>query len=846
MPQPFRIKTTAFSATELLLESFSCSEALGALTEISASLLSPRSDLEADRILGKPVTFEIELRDAATRHLNGFVTRFALTGATGRHFRYQAVVRPWLWFLTRTTDCRIFQDMKVPDIVKAVFDDHPIAVHDFKLFRTYRTRDYCVQYGESDFAFVSRLLEHEGIYYRFEHRDGEHKLILLDSASAHDPQPDGADDLRFFSPGQQPPPDIDFIDRWAMTRSVQPGKFVIKDFDFEVPASDLLVSGGQQRDHDLADFEAFDYRGIFNKTADGVHYLENRRDEAQSRFEVFSGSTNAQSLANGFTFKLKRHPRADQNAEYLVTSTDLQASNGSLDAGLSGGASFQTSFTALRTTQQFRPLRRTPKAVMRGPQTAIVVGRDGDEIHTDKLGRVRVQFHWDRLGKKNEKSSCMVRVAQQWAGKQFGAMFIPRVGHEVIVDFLEGDPDQPIITGSVYNGDNPPPWKLPEHATQSGWLTRSSKGGAVANANMIQFEDKKGSEALNVHAERNMSLSAEADQALSAGRDQSTHTGRDQTLKVGRNQASEVMGTADQTVHGKLTQTFLAGQLVTVDAGFTQFISAYSNVKVTGWRHEHVDGPASRYIHDSSTNASGGDMKLKSNTKLLMQAGADFKVKAVKMAFVADGDIDFRAAKFNRVIGEGNDTILGNNTNGYIGHAKDTKMGIAETTFIGLKRDTSLAAGIYFDGGLKMGVAAGLALDIKTVVGISMEVLELKQSGLSLDLAGMKILSGGGGGGGGAAGGGAVGASAIEGVGVAAAVLGAAGAAYRSIADLKEAEQAYAKEGGTPATALALGLLAGGVVGAAVAVARAKPGLRTPKANPDPDFPPEPAAGTGH
>ena len=268
MPQPFRIKTTAFSATELLLESFSCSEALGALTEISASLLSPRSDLEADRLLGQPVTFEIALRGDATRHLNGFVTRFALTGATGRHFRYQAVVRPWLWFLTRTTDCRIFQDMKVPDIVKTVFDDHPIAVHDFKLFREYRTRDYCVQYGESDFAFVSRLLEHEGIYYRFEHSDGEHKLILLDSASAHDPQPDGADELRFLNPGQQPPPDLDFIDRWAMTRSVQPGKFVIKDFDFEVPTSDLLVSGGQQRDHDLADFEAFDYRGIFNKTTD--------------------------------------------------------------------------------------------------------------------------------------------------------------------------------------------------------------------------------------------------------------------------------------------------------------------------------------------------------------------------------------------------------------------------------------------------------------------------------------------------------------------------------------------------------------------------------------------------
>ncbi|HEY4958052.1 MAG TPA: type VI secretion system tip protein TssI/VgrG [Caldimonas sp.] len=589
MPQAFRIKTNAFSASDLLLESFSCSEALSTLTEITTSLLSPRSDLDADKILGKPVTIEIELRNNAKRHFNGFVSRFALTGASGKFFRYQAIVRPWFWFLTRTTDCRIFQDMKVPDIVKTVFDDHPIAVHDFKLFRDYPKWDYCVQYRESDFNFVSRLLEYEGIYYRFEHSDGQHKLILLDSISAHDPQPEGADSLPFFSAGQQPPPNADLVSRWAMTRSVQPGKFAIKDFDFELPPSKLLVEDQKKRKNDLSDFETFDYPGGFTKDPEGVHYLENRRDEAQSRFEVFSGATNAQSVHVGFTFKLRRHPRADQNAEYLVTGTDIQASNGSLEGGDSAGAGFHCEISALLATQQFRPLRRAKKGWVHGPQTAVVVGKEGEEIHTDKFGRVRVQFHWDRLGKKNEKSSCLIRVAQIWAGKNFGGIFIPRVGHEVIVDFLEGDPDQPIITGCVYNGDNMPPWKLPDHATQSGVLTRSSKGGVVANANMIRFEDKKGAEQVALHAERNLDTSVEADETHSVGHDRHKTIHHDEVNAITNNRTKDVGVNETTTIGNHRIETVGANETITIGANRTESVSADEKVKIGGTRHHKIN-----------------------------------------------------------------------------------------------------------------------------------------------------------------------------------------------------------------------------------------------------------------
>ncbi len=625
MPQAFRIKTDAFSASDLLLESFSCSEALSTLTEITTSLLSPRSDLDADKILGKPVTIEIALRGDAKRHFNGFVSRFALTGASGRFFRYQAIVRPWFWFLTRTTDCRIFQDMKVPDIVKTVFDDHPIAVHDFKLFRDYPKWDYCVQYRESDFNFVSRLLEHEGIYYRFEHSDGQHKLILLDSISAHDPQPDGADALPFFSAGQQPPPDADLVSRWAMTRSVQPGKFAIKDFDFETPPSELFVEDQKKRKNDLSDFETFDYPGGFNKNPEGVHYLENRRDEAQSRFEVFSGATNAQSVHVGFTFKLRRHPRADQNAEYLVTGTDIQASNSSFEGGDSAGAGFHCEISALAAAQQFRPLRRARKGWVHGPQTAVVVGKEGEEIHTDKFGRVRVQFHWDRLGKKNEKSSCLIRVAQIWAGKNFGGMFIPRVGHEVIVDFLEGDPDQPIITGCVYNGDNLPPWKLPDHATQSGVLTRSSKGGVVANANAIRFEDKKGSEQLWLHAERNQDIEVEADETHWIGHDrkktidhdETTHVKHDRTETVDNNETISIGVNRVEHVGGK--------EYISVDGERSETVGADETVRISGNRTHVVDTSDKHQVAVNHAQTVGADQKLKIGANRTDDIGANLQ-----------------------------------------------------------------------------------------------------------------------------------------------------------------------------------------------------------------------------
>ena len=753
--QPYRIKTPLPEA-ELWLDSFTCQEGLSQLGRIEATLFSPRADIDANDLLGKTVSFEMALPDDNKRHFHGYITRFGYVGAFGSQHVYQALVRPWLWFLTRTTDCRIFQDMKVPDIVKTVFADHGVATFDLQLFRDYRVWEYCVQYRESDFDFVSRLLEHEGIYYRFEHEDGRHKLILLDSISAHDPQPAGLDRLPFYGSGGDAPPDIDYVSRWTSTQTIRPSKFASADYDFQNPHLQLRVSDGRPRGHDQGEAEVFDFPGGYTKTADGAQYMEDRLDESDSLVDTIHAATNAQNLRVGFSFSLQRHAREDPAAEWIVTQMSFQARNGSSEAG-GGGGGFHCDFQLQDKRRQFRPQRTTPKPVVQGLQSAVVVGPKGDEIHTDKYGRIRVKFHWDRAEHRDERSSCWVRVAQQWAGKNFGAMFIPRIGHEVLVSFLEGDPDQPIVTGCVYNGDNMPPWGLPANATQSGWLTRSSKNGSYGNANMIRFEDKKGAEALELHAEKNMSTSVENDQSLSVG--------HDQTNIVRNHQKTNVLHGREVYVEADGETYYVKGKrLVYIDGDQEQAVTKSYKTYVTEKREEYTTGDRisytqGKYIH-KSTEAyfdvgplffmKGTDFMLKASAAIKVEAAADQNYKAANFKWSATGDFNFTGNKFNRTIFEGNDTVLGANTNTYIGSSRDTAMGPAVETYVGMKN--SIAAGIAVEGFMGMQVSNCLALTVSNAAALAIENaainmgmtgVDLGFAGLSLENNGIKLLNGG-------------------------------------------------------------------------------------------------------
>jgi type VI secretion system secreted protein VgrG len=710
MAHPYSIKTP-LPEQDLLLQTLACEEGLGEVSNIKATLLSPRGDLNADDLLGKPATFTLELRDNQKRFIHAYFTRFTQVGASGKYHRYEAQLRPWIAFLGRTADCRIFQHQSVPDIVKTVFQDHGIAVHEFKLFRKYRIWDYCVQYRETDLNFVSRLLEHEGIYYRFQHSEGKHCMVLVDSLSIHDPQPLGCSSLPFYPEGggSAPSADTDFVHNWRASRQVLPGKFVATDYDFENPNANLLTQGTRPRQHALADAEIFHYPGGYTQPIDGEDYLDARMDEEHSHLQTLRGSCNAQGLQIGFLFNLTRHPRANQNAKYLVTNIHLTAHNGGYEAGDTGGAStYSCDFSAIPAEAQFRPSRSTPKSVMQGPQTAVVVGPAGDEIHTDKYGRVRVQFHWDRYGKKNEKSSCWVRVSQAWAGAKFGAMFVPRIGQEVIVDFLEGDPDQPIITGRVYNAMQMPPWELPANATQSGVLTRSSKGGSVSNANAIRFEDKKGAEQLWLHAEKNQDIEVENDETHWVGHDRTKTIDHDEKVHVKHDRTETVDNFETITIGVDRTEKVGNNEKITIGVNRTESVGSNETIGIGANRSETVGANETISIGANRSETVGA------NQTVSIGACDTLTVALQRTHAVGVNETIAIGAAQEVAIGAMQSISVGANQSTSVGVNQSTSVGANQTNEVGGNRSSSVGKNDQLSVGKNLVITAADSISLTT------------------------------------------------------------------------------------------------------------------------------------
>jgi type VI secretion system secreted protein VgrG len=586
--------TTPLGDDELLFHSMRGYEETSRLAEYEIHLLSPNNEINGDDLLGQDVTVKLAQPDDSTRYFNGFVTRFSQGGRHGRYHRYVATVRPWLWFLTRTADCRIFQEMTVPDIVKTVFADHPVADFAFELTSTYRTWNYCVQYRESDFNFVSRLLEHEGIYYYLRHSDGHNTLVLTDSCSKHAPVP-GYELVPFIDPQALVRPELEHVSQWDVTREIQPGAYVHDDYDLERPSVELRAQKTLVRSHTASQYEVFDYPGYYLQKADGEQYASVRLDELATQFEATQGVTNARGMTVGSLFTLDRHPRADQNREYLVVKANYELQFSDYEANPNGaGSSYRCTFAAMSTQQQFRPMRATRKPFVQGPQSAVVVGPPGEEIYTDNYGRVKVQFHWDRLGTRDENSSCWIRVSQPWAGKGWGSVSTPRIGQEVIVDFLEGDPDQPIITGRVYNAECQPPFGFPAGAVVSGIKSNTHKGGGY---NELSMDDTAGAEKVTIHGQFDMNTTVENNQATTVhnsrtdqidvddsetvGNNQTIHIGANQKVSVDANREEAVGGTETITITGHRSETVNGGEDVTVNGGRTHTVNGVQSTTIS-------------------------------------------------------------------------------------------------------------------------------------------------------------------------------------------------------------------------------------------------------------------------
>lgn len=697
-------------AADLFLESMNVSEGLSQLGGMQLNLLSEQSTLAPKDLLGKPVTVTLHLQDDEKRFFHGYVTRFGLGTPRGRYFAYQAEVRPWLWFLTRTSDCRIFQEMSVPDIVKKVFDDHAsVAQVKLKLFRSYRPWTYCVQYRESDFQFVTRLLEREGIYWYFEHTDGKHELVLMDSLSAHDPIT-GTSTIRYIEDPSNAPPDQEYISNWTFSQEVKTGKMVLTSYDFERPATSLLVDASLSRSHDQASAERFDFQGDYIQSADGKQFAEDWLDEVQARHHRLEGAGNAMGLEAGRTFTLSKHPREDQNAQYLLTSVKIQAQVAVFDAGESG-SQYKVSFEAIPAAQQFRPPRTTPKPFVQGPQTAVVVGPGGEEIFTDKYGRVKVQFHWDRLGKKDEKSSCWVRVSQPWAGQNFGFVHIPRIGQEVVVNFLEGDPDQPLITGRVYNAQQMPPWDLPANATQSGVLTRSSKGGAYANANAIRFEDKKGSEELWLHAEKDQFTEVENDEVKWVGHDRTKTIDHDETVHVKHDRTETVDNNETITIGVDRKEKVGSNETIDIGANRTETVGANEKITIAANRTESVGANESITIGASRSISVGGSETATVAAQRTHTVGVNETIAIGAAQEVAIGAAQSINVGANQSTNVGADQSLnvGANQSASIGGAQKTDVAKARTVSVGEDDVLKVSKAVLIEAGESITLKAGSA-----------------------------------------------------------------------------------------------------------------------------------------
>ena len=616
------------------------SDGLSRNGEYRVTVRSRRGDIQADELLGHPVSVVLTTPHAGTREFNGLAVGFYQTGQQGRYHHYLIVVRPWTWLLTRTSDCKIFQDKTLRQIIEAVLADHPYADFEFQLTASYQPWTYCVQYRESDYNFITRLMEQEGMHFFFRHQNGKHTLVIADGAHAHAAAADYAS-IAYHEPEAARARQDEGMRQWTHGSEIQPTRFTQRDFNFEKPRADLQADARPARPlkHEYqAKLDVFDYPGEYTERAEGQRLAAIRVEEMRHQFDLFEGESNAAGLATGGLFRLSGHPRSDQNQEYLIVGASYRVEESPAESELAQTELFSVRLTAIPSAQNYQAPRHTPKPIVQGPQTAIVVGKAGEEIHTDKYGRVKVQFHWDRYGTNDQNSSCWVRVSHPWAGKGWGMIAIPRIGQEVIVEFLEGDPDRPIITGRVYNADQMPPYALPGNMTQTGIKTRSTLGGGVANFNEIRFEDKKGDEQLYIHAEKNQDIEVENDETHSVGNDRKKTVDHDETTHVKHDRTETVDNNETITIGNDRTETVNGNEKINIAKNRTESVTGNENVSITGNRDESVQGNETVSVTGKLDHSIMGAASYTSPTSITLNVGGstvEIKPTSITLSFGA-------------------------------------------------------------------------------------------------------------------------------------------------------------------------------------------------------------------
>jgi type VI secretion system secreted protein VgrG len=603
--------TTPLGTDKLLVSLIEGEESISGLFSYRAEFLSEDSAVDFSQIVGKSVTLQIGLSSGDWQYINGIAARFSQSGRDKRFTRYVAEIRPSLWTLTMNANCQIFQAMTAVDIIKKVFNAAGFTAFKDSTTATYSTRDYCVQYRETDFAFVSRLMEEEGIFYFFTHDASSHTMVLADDSSAWGTCT-GLTAARYGGDEGAWATD-DVINECYIEQAVTVGQFKADDFNFITPSTDLLATAsGTDTSRSI-----YDYPGLYTAQADGETITSRRLAALEVPGKAIRGASFCRSFHAGAKFTLSGHYRDDANTDYVIHHLGVHAT---ID-------SYSNSFEAFPATITFHPPQTTPRPVIAGTQTASVVGKEGEEIWTDQYGRIVVKFHWDQAANSDEKSSCWIRVAHGWAGKSWGSIFLPRIGQEVVVTFLEGNPDRPLVTGCVYNGENVVPYTLPDDQTKSTVKSSSSKGGEGSNE--IRFEDKAGSEEIFIHAQKDLNTNVDGSE---------THLVKlKRMVRVTAAEVHAVQATRDLSVTGVETHTNEDKFTWTAKGDYTLKVSGNLLIDCSGSVTIKSGTTFDNKAGTALTNNAGTELTNKAGTNLTNDAGVSLTNKAAASQTVDGG-----------------------------------------------------------------------------------------------------------------------------------------------------------------------------------------------------------------
>jgi type VI secretion system secreted protein VgrG len=658
---------TPLGKDKLLLTSLAGEEAISSLFAYELEMLSGDQAIKPESLIGRSVKIVITLEDGKTRPIHGMVAQFRAGPLVGRDLRqYSAQVVPWLWYLGQSSDCRIFQNLNVPDIIEQVFKTFGFT--DYQILATrgdYPKLEFCVQYRETALNFVARLMEEVGIFYFFRHEKERHLLVIADPNVKFNALPDSQ---LTYAPGD---PQSGNVTRWEHIYTFRPGRWSQRDFNFETPSNDLTTTEKTVlKLRNAETFERFDYPGLYLNKSLGGKVTRKLMEAEEAAYHAVFGASHYPCLDTGGKFTLSSHPCEADSTAYVVRQVRHEATCASyLNKG--DPSRYDNTFQAIPNDVPFRPLRTTKKPFVHGPQTAVVTGPGGEEIFTDKYGRIKVQFHWDRQGKKDDKSSCWVRVAQSWAGRSFGTWYLPRIGQEVVVTFLEGDPDRPLVVGSVYNAEQTVPFALPGNKTQSGLRTHSSLGGSGSNCNEFRFEDLKGSEMVLFHAEKDLTKEVEHDASHWVGHDETTtvdhdrteHVKHDETITIDNNRTETVHANETITIDKNRTETVHANETITIDQNRTETVTMNEMVTIAMNRVHTIGLNEALTVGVARTHTVGTD------EAITVGAGRTISVGASQSISVgADQSID-----------------VANNETTSIGKDRSTNVGDNETLTVGKK-----------------------------------------------------------------------------------------------------------------------------------------------------------------